>query len=84
MESLKQKTENTDRDQKKSSLGKAGSNPSESVVHTLGKDSSQELHDKLMHYTFKSAAMRAFSYVSASQKSEAQTMKSAEQACCCS
>lgn len=60
MESLKQKTENTDRDQQKSSLGNASSSTSESVVHTLGKDSFQELHVKLMHYTFKSAAMRAF------------------------
>lgn len=60
MESLKQKTENTEKDKQKSSLGNASSNPSESVLHTLGKDFFQELHDKLMHYTFKSAAKRAF------------------------
>lgn len=50
MESLKQKTENIDRDQQKSSLGNASSSPSGSVLHTLGKASSQELYDKLMHY----------------------------------
>lgn len=58
MESLKQKTESTDTDQQKSSLGNASFSPSESVLHTLGKDSSQELHDKFMHCTFKPAAKR--------------------------
>lgn len=60
MEPLKKTTENADRDQQKSSLGNASSSPSASVLHTLGKDSFQELHDKLMHYTFKSATKRAF------------------------
>lgn len=84
MESLKQKTESTDTDQQKSSLGNASFSPSESVLHTLGKDSSQELHDKFMHCTFKPAAKRAFRYVPASRKSKEQAKKTAEQACCCS
>lgn len=53
-------------------------------VQVKGKDSSQELHDKFMHCTFKPAAKRAFRYVPASRKSKEQAKKTAEQACCCS
>lgn len=48
MWSLKQKTENSDRNQHKSSLENANSSPSESVFHTLGKNTTQELHDELI------------------------------------
>lgn len=51
--SLKQKTGKSGRNQQKSSLENASSSPSESVLHTLGKDTAQELHDKLIHYTLQ-------------------------------
>lgn len=53
MGSLKQKTENSDRNQQKSSLENASSHPNKSRLCTLGKDTAQELHDELIHYTLQ-------------------------------
>lgn len=53
MWSLNQKTENSDRNQHKSSLENANSSPSESVFHTLGKDTTQELHNELILCTIQ-------------------------------
>jgi len=53
MGSLKRKTENSDRNQQKSSLENASSSPSESVLRTLGKDIAQESHHELTHYTLQ-------------------------------
>lgn len=53
MGSLKQKTENSDRNQQKFSLENASSRPNKSMLCTSGKDTAQELHDDLIHYTLQ-------------------------------
>lgn len=53
MGSMKQKTENSHRNQQKYSLENASSSPSESALCTLGKYTALESHDELIHYTLQ-------------------------------
>lgn len=83
MGTLQQKTENISRNQHKSSVENASSNPSESVLCSPGKDASQEPHNEVIHYTLQILSKVSIQGdLRASWKSQAQNKKTTELSCC--
>lgn len=83
MRTLQQKTENSSRNQHKSSVENASSNSSESVLCSPGKDASQEPHNELIHCILQIPSKANIQGdLWASWKSQAQNKKTTELSCC--